>query len=209
MIYLSENLRAFRKKLDRTQEEVAAAVGVTPQSVSKWERGETLPDVSLLPALANYFRTSIDALIGMEKINDDTAHTVIFRHVHAAVDAGDLLSAVAQLEDALHLHPSDCAFAAELAICLALTGDPEQLSRAIALGESVLAGNSSEKLRHTTRAALCFLYEKAGDHERARAVAGQLPHRRESREEILQKLEQHPNDADLQHELRYLLTGTE
>ena len=29
------------------------------------------------------------------------------------------------------------------------------------------------------------------------------------REEILQKLEQHPNDADLQHELRYLLTGTE
>ena len=63
MIYLAENLRNFRKRMGMTQEEVAEAVFVAPQSVSKWERGETTPDIELLPALARLFETSTDALL--------------------------------------------------------------------------------------------------------------------------------------------------
>ena len=51
MIYLSEQLRALRRARDLTQEEVASALHVSPQSVSKWERGESYPDIELLPAL--------------------------------------------------------------------------------------------------------------------------------------------------------------
>jgi len=72
-MYIAENLKILRKKNDMTQEDVAEVLGVSPQSVSKWERGDTYPDITLLPSLANLYKTSIDSLIGMEKINDDKA----------------------------------------------------------------------------------------------------------------------------------------
>lgn len=70
MLFISENLKYLRKQKDLTQEEVAEMIGVSAQSVSKWERGDTFPDITLLPALANLYKTSVDAIIGMDKIND-------------------------------------------------------------------------------------------------------------------------------------------
>ena len=61
---LAENLFRLRKQRRLTQEQLAAQVGVTFQSVSKWETGQTLPDVALLPALAGILNVSIDALLG-------------------------------------------------------------------------------------------------------------------------------------------------
>ena len=60
MFYLSENLKKYRSMKNLTQEDVAEYLGVTPQSISKWERGECYPDITFLPALTNIFETSID-----------------------------------------------------------------------------------------------------------------------------------------------------
>ena len=49
------------KKL--TQSELGERLGVSFQAVSKWERGETLPDISILPALADILETSIDYIL--------------------------------------------------------------------------------------------------------------------------------------------------
>ena len=68
MFYLSENLKKYRIMKNLTQEDVAGYLGLTPQSISKWERGECYPDITFLPALANIFETSIDLLIGMDTI---------------------------------------------------------------------------------------------------------------------------------------------
>lgn len=61
---LAENLLRLRKQSRLTQEQLAAQVGVTFQAVSKWETGQTLPDVALLPVLAGILDVSIDALLG-------------------------------------------------------------------------------------------------------------------------------------------------
>lgn len=61
---LAENLTRLRKQYRMTQEQLAAQVGVTFQAVSKWETGQTLPDIALLPVLAGIFEVSIDALLG-------------------------------------------------------------------------------------------------------------------------------------------------
>lgn len=66
MFYLSQNLRKYRIEKNLTQEDIAQYLKITPQSVSKWERGESYPDITFLPALANIFETSVDLLIGMD-----------------------------------------------------------------------------------------------------------------------------------------------
>lgn len=58
-INMKDTLRAVRQKEKITQEALAAYLGITPQSVGKWERGEGFPDISLLPRIACFFGVSI------------------------------------------------------------------------------------------------------------------------------------------------------
>ncbi len=62
-INLKDTLYAKRRKKGITQEQLAAYLGVTKASVSKWETGQSYPDIVLLPQLATYFDISIDELI--------------------------------------------------------------------------------------------------------------------------------------------------
>lgn len=62
-----EKIIHLRKRRGLTQDSLAEMLGVTAQAVSKWERGESMPDVSLLPALARIFEVSIDSLFGIEQ----------------------------------------------------------------------------------------------------------------------------------------------
>ena len=55
-----------RKELNVTQEDIARYVGVSRAAVSKWEKGQSYPDISILPKLAAYFNVSIDDLLGYE-----------------------------------------------------------------------------------------------------------------------------------------------
>lgn len=61
-------IATLRRSKGLTQNELGERVGVSFQSVSKWERGETLPDISLLPDIAKVLETSIDnILLGGER----------------------------------------------------------------------------------------------------------------------------------------------
>jgi len=61
-----EKLKELRKKQNLTQEQVAEAIGVSAQTVSKWERGLLQPDLSVLPRLAALYKTTLDAMFDME-----------------------------------------------------------------------------------------------------------------------------------------------
>lgn len=59
-----KNIYELRKKKNVTQDEMAAELGVTAAAVSKWENNYTLPDILMLDALADYFQTTTDELLG-------------------------------------------------------------------------------------------------------------------------------------------------
>ena len=68
---LNDTICFYRKKQGLTQEELAQRLGVTNQSVSKWESAQCCPDISLIPKLADIFDVSIDELFGREpSVND-------------------------------------------------------------------------------------------------------------------------------------------
>lgn len=61
---IHEQIAFLRKQKGLTQEQLATALGVTNQSVSKWESGQCCPDIQLLPAIAELFEVSVDELLG-------------------------------------------------------------------------------------------------------------------------------------------------
>ncbi len=61
-INLAKNIADLRKKKGVTQEELALALNISPQAVSKWETNTSLPDTQTLPLIADYFDVSIDYL---------------------------------------------------------------------------------------------------------------------------------------------------
>ena len=60
---IGSNIAALRKEKGITQEELANALGVSAQAVSKWENNSSCPDVSLLTDIADYFGVTVDALL--------------------------------------------------------------------------------------------------------------------------------------------------
>ena len=62
---MGKEIRRLRNERGLTQEALAAALNVTAQTVSKWECGNSIPDVQLLPEIAIYFGVSIDQLFAM------------------------------------------------------------------------------------------------------------------------------------------------
>lgn len=61
---LNESIRALRRERGMTQEQLAEAMNVSAAAVSKWENGQSVPDIVVLTALADYFEVSLDALVG-------------------------------------------------------------------------------------------------------------------------------------------------
>lgn len=206
MLHLPENLKKYRIVKNLTQEDVAAYLGITPQSVSKWERGESYPDITLLPALANIFETSIDMLIGMDDIRgEETMH-----NIHAKASAyqrnGDYETAEKTYRDALRLYPNKPGILLGLAGVLALKGETKE---AIELIERGLPLSDSEKQKATMRATLCFLYLKAGRKDKANQLASELPHIRESRELIQPLIQQGLDEMQIDKNIKSILLGEE
>lgn len=59
-----KNLKLLREKYKISQQKLAAAVGVSQQSINKYENHNIEPDISTLIAIADYFHTSVDFLVG-------------------------------------------------------------------------------------------------------------------------------------------------
>ncbi len=68
MTEFKTKLKKLRQAKGLTQEAVAERLGVTAQTVSKWERGLLSPDIALLPKIALLYQCSIDSLFDMELI---------------------------------------------------------------------------------------------------------------------------------------------
>lgn len=66
---IGSQIRQLRLRRGITQEEMAQHFGITPQAISKWERGAATPDIGMLPEISAYFGVSIDTLFSL---SDDT-----------------------------------------------------------------------------------------------------------------------------------------
>lgn len=89
----------LRQAGNMTQEELALRIGVTPQALSKWERGQSLPDLPIFADLCRVLDRSADVLLGLEREriteNDDPKmQDEIFRNLRHSLDPMALVEGI-------------------------------------------------------------------------------------------------------------------
>lgn len=70
------NLKALRKKAGVSQQVLADFLGVSQQSINQYENRDIEPDIYLLSAMADYFHTSIDFIVGRDVSDDGQSHII-------------------------------------------------------------------------------------------------------------------------------------
>ncbi|MCR5615460.1 MAG: helix-turn-helix domain-containing protein [Saccharofermentans sp.] len=87
-----DNLLALRKIHDMSQEELADAIGVSRQTLSKYETGESLPDIEKCMLIANVFGVSVDDLLNFDPKDEDSLGLGVpprGKHIFGMVKMGD------------------------------------------------------------------------------------------------------------------------
>lgn len=189
-LQIGNKLRNLRRERNLTQEEVANHLGISFQAISKWERCEGLPDITILPALARYFGISLDDLFDMKGAAAAEAFEEINRQWEENARAGLHRENVALMQAALKDYPNNALLLVQLSASLDRLDGTEQekreyLRRSIAIQEQILLYGEDPEVVNATRYNICFAYWKNGQREKAVTQAEKLPNLYKARENAL------------------------
>ena len=193
MINFGEVLKRLRKQKDMTQEQLAEYLNISAQSVSKWETNLTLPDITLIPVIANIFDVSADVLLG---IDIDAKEKRIQEILSLAWDystQGDYEKEMEILRAGLKEFPNDYRIMNQFLY------KPIESAELIKFAEKILEGCTKDSFRHTAIRTLCIEYAKNGEIEKAKQMSCRTPFITECYEFIMEFV---GTDQEKAHQMR-------
>ena len=179
-IYFSEIFKKLRKGKSMTQEQIAEVLRVSPQAVSRWETGATYPDIALLPNIAEFFETTVDALLGTGKARAKERIEGFLRHSEELLSRGELSGAADLMRSAVKEFPNSYELQFQFLLVLlrcAESGNPNGAMEGeiIDLGELILTHSTDDRIRLLTKVYLGRYCCSVGKKERAREIFATLP----------------------------------
>lgn len=186
--YIAENIKKLRNNKNVTQEELASYLNISFQSVSKWERGENIPDIQTLAALANYFDVTTDELLGMEGIRGEFFNNDFHNKEHELMKEKKYDELIKLLQSARKVYPYNISTQWSLAIALTLRGQPDDREEATEMCRRILGDMQHEKIKTATRSTFFVLTKNNMSQEEALKKARQLTHIWDCREMITAEL---------------------
>lgn len=195
MNHIGQRIKELRKKNDLTQEKLADFLGVTYQSVSKWECGTTMPDLALIVPLARVLHVSTDELLGIKPAEQDERKAYFDAEYHQFWKK-DHEADLEIARQAAAEYPDDCRYLYWLASDEFYVGysvenigcdtERELLESAVKHYEMVLEHCNDQELRNHTVAGLTYVYNGLGRKEEAKKCAMLYSEDQEtSRDELL------------------------
>lgn len=185
-----------------TQEKLAELLSISAQAVSRWENDAAMPDISLLPPLANLFNVTTDYLLGVDIVNKEAKIKEISKQAlqeyskavsmysPKAVNNG-IHAAIEILEEGVRLYPDNWSLKRDL-INFRFAWHDEDITvvranqkELLKLCENVLESCADEKMRQTAIEHICRLAPVFHDSERAKELANTMPPMSTSRELLL------------------------
>lgn len=173
----SDNFKSMRKQRGLTQEQIAEALGISCQAVSKWETNSSYPDISLLPIIADYFGVSVDYLIGHDTSKQIEEINTVCAQVGELFDQRRYWEAIPILREMLIKHPGNEKLMYNLAWALSGTcrDSEENYQEAILLYHKILEISTDTEMRNKVSRDLIYRYYTLGDIEKAKYFANTLP----------------------------------
>ncbi len=162
---IGEVIKKERRQKDLTQEQLAEYLGVSVSAVSQWESGKTVPDVSLIVTLANFFDVTTDELL-CRTAKKDREITAFYERDGKLSQAGDVPGRLAVWREAVQKYPGDFDLLENLASALMATiyidGNFEEQDRnakeAVEICERILRDCTDNATRNRTIHTLVLLH---------------------------------------------------
>lgn len=181
---LGEKIRTLRKARNLSQEVLAQYLGVTFQTVSKWENGDTMPDVTLIPAIASFFEVSTDELFDFNlmelenKVMDICRQAATFRFT-------DPEKSEQILRDGLKQYPGNDIILNNL---LYTMRTPERSNEVVTICKSILEITKQDDVKYDVLRILAETYHDMGQQNLVKPTLEQIPEIYFSKLELAAKL---------------------
>ena len=174
-----EIIKKLRRQKDMTQEQLAEYLNLSTQAISRWETNSSLPDITLIPVIANIFDVSADTLLGIDITIKDKRTEEIINHADEYTANGYKDKSAEILRAGLKEFPNSYKIMARLMSSIwgisNRDGTDEFWGEVINIGEKILAECTDNDCRYTAIQLLCYTYPRIGEAEKAEKLANEMP----------------------------------
>ena len=184
---IGEIIKKYRKEREITQEEFAEVLGVSCQSVSRWENGMCYPDIELIPTIAGFFAVSVDQLMGVDEAVEKQAVDRYLFEFQKAISHGAVDECIRIAREGVAEFPNNYTMLNSLMYALFVAGsdDADILNwkenrekydaEIVALGERIRHYCPDVELRSEATARLAFQHCEMGRKAIGRSIYETLP----------------------------------
>ena len=184
---IGETIKRLRKEREITQEEFAEVLGVSCQSVSRWENNSCYPDIELIPTIASFFGISTDKLMGIDEITEKENIEKYLERFQLAISKGELNECIAIAREGVKEYPNSYILLDKLMYALFASGDDdgnipeweENMAKydaeITALGERIMKYCPDITIRLNATARLAFNHVLHGRKEIGKRIFETLP----------------------------------
>lgn len=199
-----KRLKDLRKAANVTQEQLAGALGISYQAVSKWETGFGFPDITLLPGLAGFFGVSADWLLGIKTGDADEIIEKVLVEVSRLKQSAKTNDGIELIEKTLKQYPNNHKLLAAWIEHKVHTFDPscnkeEWLKKIEEKAEVVLRDCADDAIRYQAKLGLTFAYSFCGEREKAQKLCDTFPEEAYSRVEMYSMVAQPKERGNYKH----------
>ena len=173
-IRIAESLKELRHARGNTQEELACHLGISGQAVSKWERGDGMPDITLLPYIASYYDTTVDHLLGCESVCRKQEVEAFEKQELVFINQGKRREGLSLCREMQKKYPNDETVLKWLMHDLYAVDRKENSAEIISLAERLLKSDNHE-YRYGALQMLALTYSALGEDEKAYEYAALVP----------------------------------
>lgn len=182
---IGTTIKQLRQEQDITQEQLAEALGITSRAVSQWECDRTAPDISQLPALANFFDVTTDRLLGVDIKRREEEIKKIIDEWSKLNNAGETKAIIEYLKEKIKVYPKESILLEHLAQALYwyyfLDGkaDTDEMKdiiskEIISLCERAIKYYKPNENCDGSKQTLVFLYTDLGERDKAKEIVETL-----------------------------------